>query len=46
MFLKRFIRILCKKVNIPSLEVDNVSAPPDEACILGVTINNEDIYEF
>lgn len=27
-FLKRFIKILCEKVNIPSLEVNNVSAPP------------------
>ena len=38
MFLKRFIKILRKKVNIPSLEVNNVSAPPDEACVLSVTI--------
>jgi len=46
MFLERFIKILCEKVNIPSLEVNNLSAPPvnnvwaplAEACILSVTI--------
>lgn len=38
MFLKRFIKILRKKVNISSLEVNNVSATPDEACVLSVTI--------
>lgn len=46
MFLKQFIKILCEKVNIPLLEVNNmsappfnnVSAPPDEACMLSVTI--------